>query len=65
MSTHSLNEKDVPPLAYSIPNAAAALDVSVRTIWTLIEQGKLRKTRIGRRAVIPAADVRALAEGVV
>lgn len=64
MSAQPETNKDVEPLAYGVESAAAALDVSVRTVWNLIEQGKLRKVRIGRRAVIPAADVRAVAEGL-
>lgn len=56
--------KDVEPLCYGVEAAAAALDVSVRTVWTLISEKQVRTVRIGRRTLIPASDVRALAEGV-
>jgi len=52
-----------PKLAYGIEAAADALDVSQRTIWNLISDGKLSTFRIGRRTLIPAADLQALATG--
>lgn len=56
--------KEIEPLTYGVDSAAVALDISVRTVWNLIEQKKLRTVRIGRRTLIPASDVRALAEGL-
>ena len=52
-----------PPLAYGIADAAVALSVSQRTIWNFISEGKVRKVRLGRRVLIPAADLQAIAEG--
>lgn len=50
-------------LGYSIRSAARAIDVSERTIYNLVEAGKLRMVKIGRRSIIPASDLRALVEG--
>lgn len=54
----------VTPVAYNIDDAAAALGLSRRSIYTLIDAGKLRKVKAGRRSLIPASDVLALAEGL-
>ena len=61
----SVTTKDVEPLAYSVGNAATALDVCPRTIWNLIERKRLRTVKIGRRTLIPASEVRGLIEGGV
>lgn len=50
------------PYAYSTENAAKALDVSLRTIWNLIEAGKLPTFKIGRKRLIRAEDIEALIE---
>lgn len=51
------------PLSYSIEGAAAALGISRRGIYRLIDSGKVRKVKAGRRSLIPAADLRAIVEG--
>jgi excisionase family DNA binding protein len=48
------------PIAFSRREAADALRVSLRTIDYLLAQGKLRGRRIGRRVVIPRAEVEKL-----
>ena len=58
------NNQGVAPLSYNISDAAAALGVSERSIYNLIYAGKLRRVKAGRRSLIPAADLRAVAEGV-
>jgi excisionase family DNA binding protein len=46
---------------WTVKEAAAALGVSVRTIWRLVSTAQLEVVRIGRRCVrIPAASVDAL-----
>jgi excisionase family DNA binding protein len=52
----------IAPLSYKIDDAAAALGVSQRTIYNLIDAGKLRRVKVGRRSLIPATDLRALVE---
>lgn len=53
----------VVPVSYNINDAAAALGLSRRTIYNLIDAGKVRKVKIGRRSVIPATDILALMPG--
>lgn len=60
MDGHIVNDG---PLACSINDAAAALGVSRRTIYALIEGGKLSKLKAGRRSLIPTADLRAFTAG--
>ncbi|WIA57632.1 helix-turn-helix domain-containing protein [Sphingobium sp. WTD-1] len=50
-------------LSYSVTDAAHALGISERSIYNLIYGGKLRRMKIGRRVVIPAADLRSILEG--
>jgi len=40
--------------------AAEALNVSLRTIDNLVARGELRVTRIGRRVLVPIAELRRL-----
>jgi excisionase family DNA binding protein len=47
-------------IAFSRREAADALRVSLRTIDYLLAQGKMRGRRIGRRVVIPRAEVEKL-----
>lgn len=54
----------VTPLCYSITDAAVALGLSQRSIYNLIDAGKLRRVKAGRRTLIPAADLHAIVEGV-
>jgi excisionase family DNA binding protein len=52
------------PLLATKKQAAAALNVSQRTIHNLIARGELRARRIGRRVLIPIAELRRLAGDV-
>jgi excisionase family DNA binding protein len=47
-------------IAFSRREAADALRVSLRTLDYLLAQGKLHGRRIGRRVVIPRAEVEKL-----
>jgi excisionase family DNA binding protein len=51
----------VNPLLASKKEAAEALNVSPRTIHNLIARGELRAKRIGRRVLIPIAELQRLA----
>ena len=57
-------KRDVTPVAYNIDDAAKALGISRRSIYTLVTAGKLRKVKAAGRSLIPASDVMALAEGL-
>lgn len=55
--------KEAPPReVYSVPDAAAALSVGLVTIYRLLKDGTLRRCKLGRRTLIPAADISALVE---
>ena len=52
-----------PPVtrtAYSMPEAARSLGVSLGTVKVLIAQGKLRTVRLGRRVLIPVTVIEAM-----
>jgi excisionase family DNA binding protein len=49
-----------PRLAYSLPDAAQALGLSVRSLRYLMQQRKLGYARIGRRVLIPASELERL-----
>jgi excisionase family DNA binding protein len=40
---------DLPSLLLSIKQAATALSVSERTVWTMVHNGELPHMRLGRR----------------
>lgn len=44
-------------LAYSIPEAAAAISIGRSKIYELIAAGRLETRKIGKRTVIPAASL--------
>ncbi|QIL01355.1 helix-turn-helix domain-containing protein [Sphingomonas sinipercae] len=58
--TNSLNTPaaDCPErIAYSIKEAAAVSGLGRTTIYSLIAQGELRRTKIGQRTLIPRAEL--------
>lgn len=50
------------PAAYSMEEAARKLGVSRPFLYTLIDRGQLRRVKLGRRSLIPAAEIRRLLE---
>ena len=46
----------------SIPDACAALSVKRTTLYRLINEGRLRTIKIGRRTLIPSTAIREFAE---
>jgi excisionase family DNA binding protein len=51
-----------PGAPWSIPEAAKYLSVSDRHLCRLIDAGKVRSVRIGRRRLIPDVELRRLAD---
>lgn len=49
-------------LAYSIPEAAAAVSIGRSKVYSLIAEGRLETRKIGKRTVIPAASLAKLLE---
>lgn len=58
MQSHAGNK-----LTYTIAGAAHALCLSERSIYKMMDAGTLRRVKAGRRTLIPADDVRAVATG--
>ncbi|WP_339346363.1 helix-turn-helix domain-containing protein [uncultured Sphingomonas sp.] len=50
-------------LAYSVPEASAAIGIGKTKLYALIAQGVLPSTLIGKRRLIRAADLDALIAG--
>lgn len=50
-----------PGSPWSIPEAARFLGVSERHLYRLIDADKVKSVRLGRRRLIPAAEVERLA----
>jgi excisionase family DNA binding protein len=56
-------DKNTPAkLAYSIPEAAAAVSIGRSKVYALIAEGRLETRKIGKRTVIPAASLAKLLE---
>ncbi|WP_288934771.1 helix-turn-helix domain-containing protein [uncultured Sphingomonas sp.] len=56
-------DKEAPEkLAYSIPEAAAAVSIGRSKVYGLIAEGRLETRKIGKRTVIPAASLAKLLE---
>lgn len=51
----------VPRLAYSIPEAAQAVGLSPRFVWTLIDRGTLKALRVGKRVLVPVEELQRFA----
>ena len=50
------------PLAFSIEDTARELSVGRTTIFSLVKSGQLGRVKVGKRTLIPAAEVRAFLE---
>lgn len=50
----------MPLNVYTRREAAEALRISLRTLDTLLAQGKLRSRRIGRRVLVPQSELEKL-----
>jgi excisionase family DNA binding protein len=51
-----------PPLLMSLKEAAQALSLSERTIWTLVHTGELPHVRVGRRLLFSRAALQSWIE---
>lgn len=54
MSEPTWTEPMVPPLAYSVSSAAAALGMSEYSVYEMVRANRLPHVRIGRRILIPS-----------
>lgn len=51
------------PLAYSIADACRVSSIGKTRLYELINEGRLKTRKVGKRTLIPAASLRALIEG--
>ncbi len=51
-------QSDIEAGFIGVAHLAEKLALSTRTVWRIVERGELPVKRIGRRTVIPLADVR-------
>lgn len=49
-------------LAYAVPESARMLGISRRGLYRLIEDGTLRTVTLGRRRLVPAAELARLTQ---
>lgn len=63
LSTVHGSEDRLGRLAYSVPEASAAIGVGKTKLYALIKQGVLPSTLIGKRRIIRATDLEALIAG--
>jgi len=57
MTTKTVTE-GVTRLAWPIPHASQATGLSERSLWAAIARGDLGSIKVGRRRLIPDADLR-------
>lgn len=50
----------VPRHAYSLDEAAQSLGISRRTVYELMDAGKLSTVKLGRRRLVPARELERL-----
>lgn len=58
----STKPQTLEPLLYDRKATARLLSISVRSVDYMVQSGKLKHRRIGSRVLIPAAQVRRIAE---
>jgi excisionase family DNA binding protein len=59
--THPTPPARTPGSPWPIPEAATFLTISERHLYRLLDAGKVRSVRLGRRRLIPDAEVQRLA----
>ena len=63
IATLSVDERATPaPLLYPVKDAAAALGVSLSTVWRLIASEHLKTRKIHARTLVTAESLRRVAE---
>lgn len=58
-----MQENSAEILAYSVPEAARRMSLSVATTWRRIGDGSLRSIMIGKRRLVPADAIREILSG--
>lgn len=60
-SAPAFGASSTPPLAYSVPQAAALLGLGESKLWSLVRAGRIRVTKFDRRTVISRSELERLA----
>lgn len=60
-----MNQSNPAPLAYSIADACRVSSIGKTRLYQLINEGKLKTTKLGKRTLIPAESLRRLIAGEV
>ena len=55
-----LPERNLHPLALCVEDAAEVLGIGRTLVFRLIQEGKLKAVRIGRRTIVPVRELEAL-----
>lgn len=64
-----MKKRNAPPpdlataISYTIPDACAVTGIGTTKLYSLVNEGKVRLVKVGRRSLIPANDLRILIEG--
>ena len=64
-----MKKRSAPPpelataISYTIPDACAVTGIGTTKLYSLVSEGRIRLVKVGRRSLIPAADLRTLIEG--
>jgi len=53
-----MSQKDLAPLAHTVPDACQRLGVSRTTLYELIGRGSIRSFKVGARTLIPESELR-------
>lgn len=53
-----MTQKDLAPLAHTVPDACQRLGVSRTTLYELIGGGSIRSFKVGARTLIPESELR-------
>ena len=53
----------VERIGVSADKAAAMLDISVRKVWQLAKEGKIRTVRVGKRRIFSVRSIREFIDG--
>lgn len=63
MSDHDEARSAIPPVVYSVDEAARAMRLSRELLYELIRSQQLRSIKVGRRRLIPVSAVNEFVDG--
>jgi excisionase family DNA binding protein len=66
VSSHSWKNKTaLTPLAHQIPEACARVGIGRTMMYQLINEGKIKPVKVGRRTLIPETELKKLISGQI